>query len=242
MSEPTIQIYTDVNSLAEAAARFIVAKCVQALSDHEHFTLALSGGSTPRRLYELLADPEKEFRSQLDWARTHFFWTDERFVPPDHADSNFRMTNEAMLSKVGVPQENIHRVMTESSNPEKVAEEYSRDIRSFFKPQNLPRFDLILLGVGTDGHTASLFPETNAVTETQKLVAAIWVKKLESFRITMTLPVLNNAKSVVFLVSGSDKARIVDEVLDKKADYPARKVQPNAGELVWMMDEAAAGS
>lgn len=242
MQQATIKIYPDASSLAEAAARLIVAKCKGTLFDNEFFTIALSGGSTPKRLYELLADADREFHEQMDWARTHFFWTDERFVASDHPESNFRMTNEAMLSKVPVPGANIHRVVTENSNPEKTAESYARDIRSFFKTQTVPSFDLILLGMGTDGHTASLFPGTNALNETDKLVTAVWVKKFETFRITLTLPVLNCAKSVVFLVSGSDKAAIVDEVLNKKADYPATKVQPVNGELIWMIDEAAAGS
>ncbi len=242
MPESTIKIYPDANSLAEAAARLIVAKCSETLVDREFFTIALSGGSTPKHLYELLADAHREFHKQIDWASSHFFWTDERFVAPDHPESNFRMANEAMLSKVPVPKVNIHRVITENSNPEKTAENYARDIRSFFKTQTVPSFDLVLLGMGTDGHTASLFPETNALNETDKLVTAVWIKKFDTFRITLTLPVLTHAKNIVFLVSGGDKAAIVDEVLNKKADYPARRVQPVDGELIWMIDDAAAGA
>lgn len=216
-------------------------------------SVALSGGSTPRVLYQLLADPNEPFREQIAWDKTHFFFTDERHVPPDHADSNYRMVNEAMFSRVPVPQQNIHRIPAEIPVAEDAAKAYEADLRRFFGEEfpgeAIPAFDLIFLGIGEEGHTASLFPYSPALKETQRLVAAPFVEKLNAYRITMTLPVLNNGKSVVFLVTGASKAEILREVIqankkpDKKPDiqlYPVQAISPTNGAVTWFVDKAAA--
>ena len=215
-----VEILATAQDLAKAAAKLFVAK--------SPLTVALSGGSTPKKLYQLLADPNEPFREQIPWSNTHFFWTDERHVPPDHPESNYRMANEAMLSRVPVLRDNVHRVMSENPNAAEAAEDYEKTVARF-----VSRFDLILLGLGTDGHTASIFP---GFEETKRLVAAPWVEKLKSYRITMTLPLLNSAVSVVFLVSGAEKAEIVREVLRGPKRYPAQEVRP----AMWLLDREAA--
>jgi len=221
-------IFGDPKELAWAAAEYFVARRPK--------TVALSGGSTPKLLYEILAD---QFREQVPWPDIHFFWSDERHVPPDHPESNYRMTNEALLSHVRVSADNVHRIHSENPNAADAASDYEQTI---FKAtgQRLPRFDLILLGVGTDGHTASIFPGSEVLRETKRLVAAPYVEKFKSYRITMTLPLLNNGASVMFLVSGAEKADIVKEVLKGENKYPAQAVKPTQGELIWMLDKEAA--
>ena len=205
------------------------------------FTVALSGGSTPKALYQLLADADEPFHAQVSWSRTHFFWSDERHVPPDHPDSNYRMAHEGMLSHVPVPQSNIHRVHSENPNAAEAASEYEQTLLQLTK-QTLPQLDLILLGLGPDGHTASIFPGSEVLHETQLLVAAPWVEKFNTYRITMTLPLLNNGASVLFLVSGAEKAEMVKKVIEGLRQYPAQAVQPTHGQLLWMLDkDAAAG-
>jgi 6-phosphogluconolactonase len=218
-----IRIFENSRELARGAAEHLVALAP--------LTIALSGGSTPKILYQILAE---EFRDQVQWSSTQFFWSDERHVPPDHPDSNYRMAHEALLSRVPVPESNVHRVRSENPNAQEAADEYEKIVA--------PRLDLILLGLGTDGHTASIFPGSEVLHETKRLVAAPWVEKLDTYRITMTLPLLNNGASIVFLVSGAAKAAIVKEVLEGPKKYPAQFVQPTEGELIWMLDrDAAAG-
>ena len=236
-----IQILKNTADLARAAAKHFVARCNEALSARGEFTVALSGGSTPKILYQLLADPTEPFRDQISWAKIHFFWSDERHVPPDHPDSNFRTAKEAMLAHVPVSTINVHRIPSENPSALEAAKEYERILLESTK-QNLPQLDLILLGLGPDGHTASIFPGSEVLHETKRLVAAPWVEKLKTYRITMTLPLLNNGRSVVFLVSGAEKAEIVTEVLQGSDRYPSQKVKPVNGELLWMLDEAAAKS
>ncbi|HEY6805311.1 MAG TPA: 6-phosphogluconolactonase [Pyrinomonadaceae bacterium] len=239
MDKPNVQILSDADELAEAAAQAIVSLARNAVSARGAFTIALSGGSTPKRLYELLANPGREYRDQFPWSQTLFFWTDERHVPPDNSESNFRMTDEAMLSHVPVPGGNVHRFLAELPDAQEVASEYETQLRNSFQ-NSLPAFDLILLGLGPDGHTASLFPGTTALTETERWVTAPWVEKFNSYRLTMTLPVLNNAAVVMFLVSGKDKATILNEVLSEgEAKFPAQLIKPTHGELRWLVDKAA---
>jgi 6-phosphogluconolactonase len=181
----------------------------------------------------------------LPWDRIFFFWGDERHVPPDDPDSNYRMAKEALLSKVAIPAANTFRVPTENPDAAQVAQDYEETLRKFFNlgPGEFPRFDLILLGLGPDGHTASLFPETAALQEKSRLVVANWVEKLKTHRITFTLPVLNAARNVAFLVSGMDKAAALREVLEGTAPgekYPAKLVRPTDGRLIWFVDRAAA--
>jgi len=234
-----IQIYADPKELARGAAQEFVARGVEAVAQGESFTVALSGGSTPKLLYQLLADGDEPFRDRVPWRETHFFWSDERNVPPDHPDSNHRMTNEAMLAHVPVPPGNIHRIHGEKPDVTEAAGDYERNLIEVTEA-TLPRLDLILLGLGPDGHTASIFPGSEVLHETQHLVAAPWVAKLNTYRITMTLPLLNNAASILFLVSGAEKAEIVREVLEGPKQYPAQYVKPTNGELLWLLDKDSA--
>jgi 6-phosphogluconolactonase len=226
-----LRILKNSIDLARAAAEHFVARRPR--------TVALSGGSTPKLLFELLADPNEPFRDQIPWPDIHFFWSDERHVPPDDPDSNYRMANEAMLSRVPVATNNVHRVPSENPNATEAASEYEQTLVQITQ-QPLPRLDLIMLGLGTDGHTASIFPGSEVLHENNRLVAAPWVEKFQTYRITMTLPLLNNGASVVFLVSGAEKATIVKEVLQGPEKYPAQAVKPTNGELLWMLDEDAA--
>ena len=237
LNEADIRILNTPQELSQAAAAEFIALASAAIRDHGKFTVALSGGSTPKSLYSVLA------RSALPWDKIFFFWSDERHVPPDHPESNYRMAKEALLSKVPVPPENIFRVRAEEKNANVVAKDYEEALRSFFglRPGEFPRFDLILLGLGPDGHTASLFPNTAALNETKLLVVANWVEKFKANRITFTYPVLNNAACVIFLVSGADKADMVRTVLeDGRADLPSQRVHPVNGRLLWLLDKGAA--
>jgi len=231
-----IEIFANAQELARGAAEYFVARSGEAVTQKGIFTVALSGGSTPKALYQLLAE---SLQTQVPWSRIHFFWSDERHVPPDHPDSNYRMTYEAMLSRVPVPETNVHRVHSENPDAAEAAREYEQTLLQLTK-QALPLLDLILLGVGPDGHTASIFPGSEVLHETARLVAAPWVEKFNSHRITMTLPLLNNGASVVFLVSGAEKAGIVKEVIEGPKKYPAQFVQPTHGQLLWMLDKDAA--
>lgn len=218
-------IFAGSEELARGAAEFFVARRPE--------TVALSGGSTPRRMFQILAD---QFRDQVAWSDIHFFWSDERHVPPDHPESNYRMASEALLSHV---HSNVHRIPSENPDAAAAAAEYEQTLVEVTK-QTLPRLDLIFLGLGTDGHTASIFPGSEVLHETRRLVAAPYVEKFESYRITMTLPLLNNAATVVFLVSGAEKAEIVRSVLESENKYPAQAIKPTRGELIWMLDQPAA--
>jgi 6-phosphogluconolactonase len=242
ISSTEVRRLTTPQELFEAAAEEVVRAANQAVAACGRFTLALSGGSTPKSLYTLLAT---NARSSLPWDRTFFFWSDERHVPPTDPDSNYRMAHEAMLSKVPVPAGNVLRVPAEMPDAAAAAEAYEETLRKFFalEPEQVPRFDLILLGMGPDGHTASLFPETAALREKSRLVVANWVEKLKASRITFTLPVLNAARTVAFLVSGTDKAPALKAVLESDASgelYPSKLVRPSGGKLIWFVDRGAA--
>lgn len=238
--QPEIRILNTPADLFQAAADEFAALAAQAVQSHGRFTVALSGGSTPKSLYSLLASGSIP---NIPWEKIFFFFGDERFVPPDHPDSNYRMVHETgLFSKVFNDQ--VFRVPTEEKDPDIAARDYERTLQKFFnlKPGEFPRFDLILLGLGPDGHTASLFPGTAALNEKNRVVVANWVEKFHSYRITFTLPVLNHAACDMFLVSGKDKADMVRQVLvDKNADLPSQKVHPEDGRLLWLLD-AAAGS
>jgi len=232
-----IKIAPDAVTLAHEAAQEFHRLAEAAVQQQGRFAVALSGGNTPRSVYSLLASEPK----QLPWERIHIFFGDERHVPPDHPDSNFRMASESLLSKVPIPEKNIHRIHAEL-DAEPAAAEYDQDLRDFFGlvNQGWPRFDLIFLGIGEDGHTASLFPGSKALTETSSRVTANWVEKFKTFRITLTFPVLNHAAEVVFLVSGASKAQILSEILRPGVQkYPAQSVQPQNGRLLWLVDEDA---
>lgn len=238
-----IQVFDDVAALARAAAEEVIRVLSDAARNQGRATIALSGGSTPKALYRLLADDP--FRGRMPWSAIHFFWGDERHVPPDHEESNYRMVREAMLDLVPVPPENVHRIRAEEKDAERAATEHEAELRSFFalKAGAWPRFDLVLMGLGPEGHTASLFPGSPAITESSRLVVAPWVEAHDTFRITMTPPVFNHGAEVLFLVSGEEKAPAVHAVLEGERDpglVPAQVVSPVEGKLLWMLDRAAA--
>ncbi|MGA9799577.1 MAG: 6-phosphogluconolactonase [Terriglobales bacterium] len=237
-AQPEIRILKTATDLFEAAAAEFVAQASAAVRARGRFTVALSGGSTPRTLYSLLAT-----KPGIPWDKIYFFWGDERHVPPDQPESNYRMANEALLSKVPVHPENIFRIHAEEKDAAAAALQYEQTLKDFFhlSPGQFPRFDLIYLGVGPDGHTASLFPDTAALNEKTRLVVANWVPKFNTFRITFTFPVLNAAACVMFLTSGADKAPILHEVLENsRAGLPSQLVRPVNGKLIWLVDEPAA--
>lgn len=240
-----VRVFDGPAELARAAAEEFARAAGRVAQQGDRFTVCLSGGSTPEALYRLLARPEEPFRDRLPWSLIHFFWGDERHVPPDHPESNFRRARRAMLDAAQLPPGNIHRIPGEEPDAARAAGEYEAELRSFFQLSRgePPRFDLLLLGLGADGHTASLFPGTRAIHERERLVVAHWVDKLGAFRITLTPPVLNAAARVIFLVSGEDKAGALSAVLrgDFEPDrYPAQIVRPVNGSLVWMVDRKAA--
>jgi len=241
--KPSIHIFPDAGSVERAAAEMFVEHGRSAVATRGKFSVALAGGSTPRRLYARLAEEQGPFRQQVAWDRTHFFWGDERHVPPDHADSNYRMANEAMLSRVPVPPENIHRIKGENPDAGQAANDYAAELRTSFNAMQLPGFDFILLGMGPDGHTASLFPGTTALHERERWVVSNWVEKFKTDRVTMTAPLLNNAACIVFLVQGEEKAESLREVLygERNPDlYPSQLIEPVSGDCHWLMDGAAA--
>jgi 6-phosphogluconolactonase len=233
---------TTPQELFQVAADEVIRAANDAVRERGRFTIALAGGSTPRNLYTLIA---ANAGSSLPWSKVFFFWGDERHVPPADPESNYRMAEETLLSKIPVPPANIFRIPAENPDASAVAESYEQTLRKFFAlaPGEFPRFDFILLGMGPDGHTASLFPETAALQEKTRLVVANSVEKLHTSRITLTLPVLNAARCVAFLVSGADKAVMLHEVLEGQAPgerYPSKLVRPSDGKLIWFVDRAAA--
>ena len=238
-----IRIFPDVEALSKAAAFEFVRWAGEAVAARGRFTVALSGGSTPKRLYELLAAAPS--RSQIDWGRVEFFWGDERCVPPDHKDSNYRMAREAMLAHLPIPHEHIHRMEAERSDREAAARDYEAVIARVFGVSSggePPALDLLLMGMGPDGHTASLFPHTQALDETRRWVVPNHVPQLNTDRMTLTRPILNRGREVLFLVAGADKAERLAEVLAGPADpkrLPSQSIQPE-GQLVWFVDSAAA--
>lgn len=235
MSQPAeIYRFNSSAELIDKTAEFIAGLSRAAMG---RFSISLAGGSTPKGLYERMAKPD--FAQNFPWRNTHFFWGDERFVPSTDDRSNYKMTREALLDKVSVPAENIHAVQTSLLSPTAAADEYERQLKIFFKagPGVFPSFDLVLLGLGEDGHTASLFPGDPALEITDRLAAPAKLETAEP-RVTLTYPVLNNAKNIIFLVSGESKKKILEEVLPGKNSknlYPAQRIQPVSGRLFWFL-------
>jgi 6-phosphogluconolactonase len=242
-----VEVFPDIKALALAAAQRFALLARDAVEDHGVFSVALSGGSTPKALYELLATDET-IRAKIPWQKVHFFFGDERHVPPDHGESNFRMANEAMFQRLSTEQLHVHRILGELNSASEAAEQYEADLSEFFElrgllTQGLPRFDLILLGMGPDGHTASLFPNSSALVETTRWVVANWVDKFKTDRITMTFPVLNSAAEVILFVAGAEKAAVLAEVLSGaqgETNYPIQRISPRNGIKRWMLDTSAA--
>lgn len=241
-----LKTFADLDDLARGAAEEITKSAEQAIAARGRFTIALSGGDTPRPAYRLLA--QEPWRERIDWSRVHVFWGDDRHVPPDHPDSNFGMAMDTLLSQVPIPADNVHRMRTEKPDAQRAAEEYEWTLRSAFDLEQgeWPRFDLVLMGIGADGHTASLFPGSEAVRERSRLAIAPWVGSLGTFRITLTAPVFNHAALALFLVSGEEKAEALRAVIegvesDFEPDrFPAQVVRPEKGKLLWLVDRAAA--
>ncbi|MCL7453395.1 MAG: 6-phosphogluconolactonase [Anaerolineae bacterium] len=232
-------VVPDAEALARSGAQRFVRSAQQAIGSRGRFTAALSGGSTPRALYRLLS--EEPFRSELPWEQVHLFWGDERCVPAGDPGSNYRMAEETLISRVPIPPGNVHRVRGELP-PEQAARAYARDLEEFFCGPRT-RFDLVLLGLGSDGHTASLFPESPVLEETTRLAATVEAdyEDRPACRITLTLPAINTSRQILFLVSGDSKAEIVRQVLSEPGGpLPAQQVRPTAGQLTWLIDEAAA--
>ncbi len=247
MSTPDseVRVLDDPTRVARAAAEEFARRAQRKAKAGGDFAVALSGGSTPQRLHALLAQPP--YRDRIPWDRVHLFWGDERAVPPDHPDSNYGAARAALLESVAIPAGNIHRMEAENPDPQAAAAAYERTLRAFFglSADGLPRFDLVFLGMGADGHTASLFPGSEALWERQRLVVAPWVDAVGSHRVSLTCPVLNNAACIMFLVTGAEKAETLRRVLENDeatVDLPGRLIAPRDGELVWLVDRAAAAS
>ena len=244
MAEREVVVVEGAEGVARGAAERWTALARDAVLARGRFTVAFSGGSTPRALFQLLAgDP---YRSAIDWGRVEVFWGDERCVPPTHADSNYRMAKEALLDAVPIPGERVHRIAAESDDRDAAAAAYEAEIARVLGGEPggaAPAFDLVLLGMGPDGHTASLFPGTAALGERRRWVVTNWVPKFGTYRITMTWAVLNRAAHVLFLIAGADKAVTLRDVLEGPAELdrlPSQGVRPEAGRLVWLVDRAAA--
>jgi 6-phosphogluconolactonase len=235
-----VLIFADAAELARGAARRFAEMAETFTNDAGRFTVALSGGSTPKAMFQILA--EKPFADSLPWRSSYFFWGDERCVPPDHPDSNFRMANEALLSKVPIPSENIFRIPAEDEDHERAAANYSETLQTFFAEER-PGLDLVFLGMGADGHTASLFPGTTALRVNDRVAVGNYVEKFQSWRITLTADSINRARNIIFLVAGADKAPALKEVIRgprNPEQYPSQLIEPSHGTLLWMVDEAAA--
>ncbi|MFA5073036.1 MAG: 6-phosphogluconolactonase [Nitrospirota bacterium] len=234
--QPQVRVFPDSDIMSRAAAEHILKKLKNILSFHDRVAVALSGGSTPKKLYTLLGSADYPFS---DWSKVHFFWADERCVPPDHPESNFKYINDTFLSPRNIPHENIHRIKGELG-PDQAAKEYEREIRSFFKITS-PVFDLIILGAGADGHTASLFPGSTGLHERDHVCIPVRREPIERDRVTLTLAVLNAAEEVIFLATGMKKAAAVKIILEQGNHhaYPAGLVKPMQN-CFWFLDKEAA--
>lgn len=237
-----VQIFPEAGALTRRAAEEFLKSVAEAVAQKGSFTVALSGGSTPKALYSQLAD--EPLRSQIPWEKLHFFFGDERHAPPDGAESNFRMANEALFSKGAIKPEQITRIKGEYADTEKAALEYEQALRAYFKLKvgEYPGFDLVLLGMGEEGHTLSLFPGTKALHATDRIVVRNWVGKLYTERITLTATAANHASRVIFMVTRADKAPALKAVLEgpyEPEQLPAQLIQPASGKLLWLVDQAA---
>ena len=235
-----LQIFEDKDQLSKEAAELFVQKAQEAVRNTGRFTVALTGGSSPVQLYELLA--QQPYIEQVPWRQTYVFWGDERWVPLTDERSNARMALETFLNKVPVPPAQIYPMWLDGTEPGEFAKKYEQLLQQHFG-QEAPRFDLILLGMGDDGHTASLFPGTEVLHEESRWVQAYYLEPQSMYRITLTAPLINQAKTICFLTFGSNKAPALFEVLEGERDpekYPSQLIQPEQGEVIWFVDEAAA--
>jgi len=240
-----IRILTNLEAIARRAAQEFVQAATSAVSERGSFSVALAGGSTPKALYSLLVG-DAGLRAQLPWDKMHLYFGDERNVGPDHTDSNYRMATETLISKSPLKPGQVTRIKGEYKDTEKAAQEYEQALRTSFKLADgqFPRFDLVLLGMGNEGHTLSLFPGTKALRETKRIVVRNWIGKLYTDRITLTAPAVNQAAQVIFMVTGADKALALKGVLEGPCEpeqLPAQMIQPRSGKLLWLVDTTAGG-
>lgn len=238
--KPDVRVLADMNELSLRVAEAAVGTINESVQTNGSCSLALSGGNTPRSLYGLLSS---QFRDRIPWAKVHVFWGDERYVPLDDSRSNYRMARETLLDAVPCPPGNVHPMPTELPDPDVAARDYEKTLRSHFL-KDWPRFDLVFLGLGEEGHTASLFPESPALEETRRWVVAVKVPAEPPLRLTLTLPALTQAANVYFLVTGSNKAQALHHVLYGSPDpknYPASGVRLAQGTVIWWVDREAAG-
>lgn len=241
---PRARVFNDAEALAQGAALEFAKAAKESIAAQGRFAVALSGGSTPKRMFECLADPAT--RETVDWSRTHLFWGDERSVPPDHPDSNYRMTKQALLIHVPIPEENVHRLEAERVDRDAAARDYERILASVCGgtlDAAPPVLDLILLGMGGDGHTASLFPHTEALSERKRWVVANHVPQLGTDRVTFSVALINRGARVRFLTAGADKTDRLHEVLEGPREperLPSQLIEPESGPAIWMVDRAAA--
>jgi 6-phosphogluconolactonase len=239
-SNGKIEVLPDFEALSLRAVSTFVSASRDSIATKRRFAVAISGGSTPRKLYMFLGSDT--YRHQVDWQHIHLFWADERCVPKEDEASNFRTAFDTLLSKVALPDKNIHRIKGEEA-PDIAARDYEEEMRRFFGESEKPGFDLIILGMGEDGHTASLFPGSKSLEETVRLAIPVYLKEPKKNRITLTLPVLNDADQILFLVAGSSKAAVLSEILGdggKKKGFPAGMVRPIHGTMTWLVDQEAA--
>jgi len=237
------RIFPDIDALSRAALEQLLSDLRASIAQRGRGAIALSGGHTPEKMYALWAATEK-YRNETDWNRVHLFWGDERYVPQDDPLSNYRMTSEALLAQVPIPAANVHAAPTNLPTPEKAAEVYDRELRKFFGAA-APAFDVTLLGLGPEGHTASLFPDSPALLEKSRWVVPVQVAALPPNRLTFTLPVLNSSRNTYFLVAGENKRPILSalraEPEARPSAYPAGRIRPTDGRVLWFLDQAAAG-
>ena len=241
-SHTQVRLFDDPEEMARGVADRLLRWTASRLEAGERFTVALSGGTTPLHLFDLLS--QEPYRGRIPWHRIHFFWGDERMVPPDHEESNYGTADRALLRRLQLPSDQIHRIRGEVADPDEAAAEYASELRTTFRLREgeLPRFDLVLLGMGTDGHIASLFPGNPALWENRKLVTSAYLPKPGIHRITLTCPVINNAACIVFMVAGEEKAEILRRALEGPHEphlLPAQLVRPQEGEFLWYIDRAA---
>jgi 6-phosphogluconolactonase len=236
---PEFKRFPDEEYLIQEAVALFIEIAQESIEKRGVFSAALSGGSTPEPLYLALGKPQ--YSEQLEWDHIHLFFGDERPVPPGHPDSNFRMVKESLLDQIKIPDSNVHRVPAET-DVRVAAFAYEENLRSFFKGE-WPRFDLVLLGMGTDGHTASLFPHTAGLNEAHRWFIANHVPEKETWRLTLTKTAINNACNIIVLVSGEDKARMLAHVIEgprRPAEMPIQLIEPVQGDLIWLVDQDAA--
>ena len=241
LSNSELHTLDSPEQIAAEAAEIFCNLAIEQASQEIKSRIALSGGSTPKLLYRLLASAD--YRNKVPWDNIQFFFGDERWVPPSHPDSNYKLANDELFTRVGVPPANVFPMPTEDLSPEQAAQRYETTLRQAFEEEGLPLFDLIFLGMGDDGHTASLFPHTDVLREGKKLAAAPYVEKLKSHRVTLTPPVLLAADRVLFMVAGESKAPALREVLQGKYNfeqYPSQLLRNALGQVTWLIDKAAA--